>query len=39
MLIALTYYAVDARKWFKGPRVNLEHRIHGPTVLEGQKAA
>ena len=30
MLFALMYYAVSGRKWFKGPRVNVEH------VLEGQ---
>lgn len=28
MLFALVYYAVDARKWFKGPRVNVEHVIY-----------
>jgi hypothetical protein len=28
MLFALVYYAVDARKWFRGPRVNVEHLIH-----------
>ncbi|KAE9371918.1 amino acid transporter-like protein [Stipitochalara longipes BDJ] len=33
MLFALVYYAVDARKWFKGPRVNVEHLIH-TTVTE-----
>jgi hypothetical protein len=29
MLFALTYYAVSARHWFKGPLVNVEHMIHG----------
>lgn len=29
MLLALIWFAVDARKWFKGPRVNLEHLMHG----------
>lgn len=33
MLFALIYYAVSGRKWFKGPRVNVEHVIHGG-VLE-----
>lgn len=28
-MFALIYYAVDARKWFKGPRVNVEHLIYG----------
>ncbi|OCL05726.1 amino acid transporter-like protein [Glonium stellatum] len=35
MMLSLIYYAVDARKWFKGPRVNIEHLIHVDT-LEGQ---
>lgn len=34
MLFALLYYAVDARKWFKGPRVNVEHLIY-TEVVEG----
>jgi hypothetical protein len=29
MLFALLYYAFSGRKWFKGPRVNVEHIIHG----------
>lgn len=29
MLFAITYYAVSARHWFKGPLVNVEHIIHG----------
>jgi hypothetical protein len=29
MSLALLWYAVDARKWFKGPRINAVHRIHG----------
>jgi hypothetical protein len=33
MLFALIYYAVSGRKWFKGPRVNVEHVIHS-AVLE-----
>lgn len=27
------WWLVDARKWFKGPKVNLEHLMHG---REGQ---
>lgn len=43
MLLAMVYYAVSARKWFKGPRVNVEHaRGTGPgfdpRVLEGRDA-
>lgn len=32
MLFALIYYAVDAHKWFQGPRVNVEHLIYGVSV-------
>jgi hypothetical protein len=43
MLIVLVWYAIDARKWFKGPKVesafilikqqvNIEHRILDPYV-------
>lgn len=32
MMFALIYYAVDARKWFKGPRVNVEHLIYSEAV-------
>ena len=35
MMFSVIYYAVDARKWFKGPRVNVEHLIHGE-ILEGE---
>lgn len=35
MLFALTYYAVSARHWFKGPLVNVEHMIHG-VVPDGE---
>jgi amino acid transporter len=37
MTIVLIWYAVDARKWFKGPRINIDHLsaavVHGQ-VLE-----
>ncbi|KAK5174310.1 GABA/polyamine transporter [Saxophila tyrrhenica] len=29
MLGVLVWWVVDARKWFKGPKVNLEHLMHG----------
>lgn len=29
MSFALLWYAIDARKWFKGPKINVEHIIHG----------
>ena len=25
MFLAMTWYAVDARHWFKGPRINVDH--------------
>jgi hypothetical protein len=36
MFLALLWYAVDARKWFKGPKINVEHLIH-TEVLEGER--
>lgn len=27
--MVLIWWVVDARKWFKGPKVNLEHLMHG----------
>ena len=36
MALALLWYAVDARKWFKGPKINVEHLIH-PQVFDGQE--
>ncbi|KAH6703287.1 amino acid transporter-like protein [Leptodontidium sp. MPI-SDFR-AT-0119] len=33
MSLALLWYAVDARKWFKGPKINVEHLVNG-NVLE-----
>jgi hypothetical protein len=37
MLLAVLWYAVDARHWFKGPKINVEHLIH-VKVVEGQEA-
>ena len=25
MFLAMSWYAVDGRKWFKGPRINIDH--------------
>ena len=36
MSLALLWYAIDARKWFKGPKINVEHLIH-TKVVEGQQ--
>jgi hypothetical protein len=38
MLGAITWWIVDAHKWFKGPRVNIEHRMLGreENVIEGE---
>ena len=35
MALALLWYAVDARKWFTGPKINVEHLIHA-RVGEGE---
>ncbi|KAG9231779.1 amino acid transporter-like protein [Amylocarpus encephaloides] len=32
MFLALLWYAVDARRWFKGPRINVEHMLHSRDV-------
>ena len=37
MSLALLWYAIDARKWFKGPRINVEHLIH-TKVIDGQES-
>lgn len=29
MGLAGTWYAVDTRRWFKGPRINVQHLING----------
>lgn len=34
--MSLLWYAVDARKWFKGPKINVEHLIH-TQVLDDQE--
>jgi len=36
MGLALIWYAVAARKWFKGPRVNIEHRMYGKEDVTGE---
>ncbi|KAF2464131.1 amino acid permease [Lindgomyces ingoldianus] len=38
MLVALLWFAVDAHKWFKGPKVNAKHAMIGQVIkeLEGQ---
>lgn len=33
---AMLWYAVDARKWFKGPKINVEHLIH-TQVIDGHE--
>lgn len=34
MLFALFWFAIDARKWFKGPRVNAKHAMAGQAMKE-----
>jgi hypothetical protein len=40
MVMVMVWWAVSARKWFKGPKVNVQHlmleRVDGDDVLEGQ---
>lgn len=38
MLFAIIWFVVDAHKWFKGPKVNIEHMMigQGEDVLEGK---
>ncbi|KAL1603855.1 GABA/polyamine transporter [Paraconiothyrium brasiliense] len=40
MLMVLIWWFVSARKWFKGPKVNVEHLMLGrePNVLEGTES-
>ncbi|KAJ4345590.1 GABA/polyamine transporter [Didymosphaeria variabile] len=40
MLLVLIWWFVSARKWFKGPKVNVEHLMLGrePGVLEGAES-
>jgi hypothetical protein len=42
MLAVSIWWVVDAHKWFKGPKVNVEHAIHGNVIVgigEEQTAA
>lgn len=39
MFLSLCWYAIDARKWFKGPRINVEHLIHGVAAPEDSPTA
>jgi hypothetical protein len=34
MLVALLWFAVDAHKWFKGPKVNAKHAMIGQVIKE-----
>lgn len=34
MLAVLTWWVIDARKWFKGPKVNVEHQLVAHHVPE-----
>lgn len=41
MLGVVIWWIVDARKWFKGPKVNIEHQMLGRegNVVEGKDAS
>ena len=38
MTLALLWFAIDAHKWFKGPKVNIEHMMLGreEAVINGE---
>ena len=38
LCFAILWFAIDARKWFTGPKINVEHMIHGGNaeVIEGK---
>jgi hypothetical protein len=35
MFLVIVWWLVSAHKWFKGPKVNVEHAIHEREVVEG----
>jgi hypothetical protein len=39
MLLALLWYAVDARKWYKGPKQNIQEygNGRGGGIIEGER--
>ncbi|KAM0152911.1 hypothetical protein ACHAQE_007882 [Botrytis cinerea] len=37
MTLAMCWYAISARKWFKGPKINVEHLIHGDGSGNGSR--
>ncbi|TGO22350.1 hypothetical protein BPAE_0171g00090 [Botrytis paeoniae] len=37
MTLAMCWYAISARKWFKGPKINVEHMIHRDSSGNGSK--
>ena len=40
MGLSLLWYAFDARHWFRGPKINVEHLIHGQAIegSDGEKS-
>ncbi|TGO12640.1 hypothetical protein BTUL_0085g00350 [Botrytis tulipae] len=37
MSLAMCWYAISARKWFKGPKINVEHMIHRDASGNGSR--
>ncbi|KAF7915379.1 hypothetical protein EAE99_010152 [Botrytis elliptica] len=37
MTLAMCWYAISARKWFKGPKINVEHMIHRDSSGNGSR--
>lgn len=38
MLGAIIWWHVDAKRWFKGPKINIEHALYDPPVYHGVPA-
>ncbi len=36
MLFIIIWWFISARKWFKGPKVNVAHMMIGDDVVEGE---
>ncbi|KAF7916404.1 uncharacterized protein EAE98_010704 [Botrytis deweyae] len=37
MTLAMCWYAISARKWFKGPKINVEHMLHRDGSANGSR--
>lgn len=39
MLAIIIWWFLSARKWFKGPKPDIQHQMLGREVLDGQEAS